>query len=475
MQNFNIARIIPVELSSRHQNLLLAGITVLALALRLYKLGEWSFSDDEMTTVIAARYISDWPLARLPIYLVLIRAAFELFGTSEWSARLAPVLVGVLTIPAIFSPVRKMFGNTTALITALLLSFSLWHIYWSQNARYYTLILLFYSLSIFFFYLGLDQKRTWYLFLSMVFMVLAARERLFTLYLVPVFVGYLLLAPMLSGERSSKLQPRALLSLFFPTILLLLIFSWSRVLGLMEHFNSYNGFEVNNPSWILSGIFYYLGIPLICAGIFGMFFLLLKKSREGLLISLGAVIPVVSTLFLANFVYTGNRYAFVSLICWIILASVGIKELFRYASGSMRWLVVLPLAMILLSYISEDILYFQYQHGNRANWKAAFELVQERKQAGDMVASVNPRVADFYLGEQTLDIRNIDLDDLEQSGSKVWIIEEILVADYFPETHQWILEHSKLVADFSHEVEARKFHMKVFLFTPASSNSSIVY
>ena len=72
---------------------LLGVIILLAAGLRLYKLDAWSFWIDEIFTLRATPHIADWPIERLPLNLVLIRGATDLFGVSEWSARLAPALV----------------------------------------------------------------------------------------------------------------------------------------------------------------------------------------------------------------------------------------------------------------------------------------------------------------------------------------------------------------------------------------------
>jgi 4-amino-4-deoxy-L-arabinose transferase-like glycosyltransferase len=96
--------------------LLLLLITLLAAGLRFYKLGEWSFWSDEMITIREAQKV--FPDRIIPEYLdgsglslLLIGPTLMLLGEGEWSARLVPALIGVLTIPLMYFPVRKIPGR----------------------------------------------------------------------------------------------------------------------------------------------------------------------------------------------------------------------------------------------------------------------------------------------------------------------------------------------------------------------------
>ncbi len=141
--------------------LLLLIITLTALALRLYKIGEWSFWGDEMITVMRALGRSGMePLPRLSVSLTA--AAFDMWGVSEWSARIPAAIIGALTIPVVYFGARRMFDPSAGMLAALFLAVSIWHIYWSQNARFYSTLLFFYTLALFFFHFGLEKDRPGY-------------------------------------------------------------------------------------------------------------------------------------------------------------------------------------------------------------------------------------------------------------------------------------------------------------------------
>jgi uncharacterized membrane protein len=128
-------------------------ITLLAAALRFYKLSVWSFWIDEIYTVNHALAHFSTPQLILehlpphrnwvPISVILTAQAFNLWGINELNARLTAAIIGILTLPVLYFPVRKIFNIRVALITSLLLAVSPWHIEWSQNARFYTSLILF--------------------------------------------------------------------------------------------------------------------------------------------------------------------------------------------------------------------------------------------------------------------------------------------------------------------------------------------
>ena len=128
----------------KHQYLILAVITLLAAALRFYKLGMWSFWVEEFHTVrhTAAIDSIESILGSLrAIYYILNKPVFLLLGETEWTARALPVVFGVLAIPLTYWITRRLFGFSIAILAAFLLAISPWHLYWSQNARFYTLFL----------------------------------------------------------------------------------------------------------------------------------------------------------------------------------------------------------------------------------------------------------------------------------------------------------------------------------------------
>lgn len=467
MKRFN-ATITELENNTSKQYLFLLAITLIALALRFYKLGEWSFWGDEMITLRRAENVFNYEISRWSISNILIHISLNLLGISEWSARLMPALIGVVSIPILYFPIRKLFGPTFALLAGLLLAVSPWHIYWSQNVRFYSLLLLLFTLGILMFYFGIEEDRLEYLILSLILFGLATLERLIGLFFIPVVIMYLVLLRILPIERPPGLRLRNLVLFFLPGLVyapyLLLSNPTVREPSLwLDRFGWVNA----SPFWILAGVVYYVGIPTICIGTLGGLYLLIRKNRSALLLGLGAMVPLLGIMTVSLFQYAANRYVFISLMSWIILASVAGGELLLQIQRSTRILALGVLVVLVFAPLSEDVLYYQYQNGNRDNWKAAFEFIEQQATESDLVIVPDPSLADYYLQEETFSMEGVDLTRLREAEGRVWFVEDMNVEAKFPQVYEWMLENSELVANMDVHVRARNFKMRVYIYDPA--------
>jgi hypothetical protein len=93
----NPARLAELASNTTLHYLTLTAISLLAAAMRFFKLGEWSFWIDEIYEINNAQQaISNFsPFTR--VSLNLNGVVLNLLGVNEWSARLVSVVVGILT------------------------------------------------------------------------------------------------------------------------------------------------------------------------------------------------------------------------------------------------------------------------------------------------------------------------------------------------------------------------------------------
>ncbi len=121
-------------------------ILLLAYGLRLFRVAGQSFWWDEVRTVASAH--SSLPeLGRIlfetrnhmPLYFLLMQLWVKL-GSSEFVLRYFSVVVGVIGVALIYQNGRFIGGHRTGWVAALLLAFSPFHIWYSQEARMYTLV-----------------------------------------------------------------------------------------------------------------------------------------------------------------------------------------------------------------------------------------------------------------------------------------------------------------------------------------------
>lgn len=191
------------DLNARFQQLIarqnwLWWLVGLALALRLFHLGAWSFWHDEALTILLAQK----PIADLvaitaadvhpPLYFLLVKL-FLLLGQSEFVVRLPSALSSVGTILVLYLIGRDLFNERVGLISALIMTLSSIQVFYAHEARMYAQLLLLTGFSGWTFSRAVqNNQRCWW-----GWFVLAATLASYTAYFsFPVFLAmglYLLL------------------------------------------------------------------------------------------------------------------------------------------------------------------------------------------------------------------------------------------------------------------------------------------
>ncbi|MGD2068891.1 MAG: glycosyltransferase family 39 protein [Gemmatimonadota bacterium] len=139
---------------------LVATTVVVAAALRLFEIVRVPFEQDELYSVIEARELFDSPLlpgieAR-PLYYLLQHPILEVAPVTHVSMRLLPLLFGLAGVALTVWVAARVFGRSAAVVTALLVTFSGWHLHISGMARYWSLV---YLLAVSGFWLLLRARR----------------------------------------------------------------------------------------------------------------------------------------------------------------------------------------------------------------------------------------------------------------------------------------------------------------------------
>ena len=141
------------EVRIRHA---LSALVVTAFALRAYHLDFQSLWRDEVDTIAFAtralpRLLSTLtaPKENGPLYFLLLRPWIALTGDSEFSVRFFSLAFGVLAIPLAYALGRRWLSPLGSMLGALLMAFSPYLIWYSQEAKMYTLIILLTMLSLY--------------------------------------------------------------------------------------------------------------------------------------------------------------------------------------------------------------------------------------------------------------------------------------------------------------------------------------
>jgi hypothetical protein len=143
----------PASLSARLYLLLALGLLAAFLVSTIH-LRTDSFWNDEAWTAWAVRspYLAD-TLARVradvhpPLYFLILYGWVGVAGESVYAIRLLSVLFGMIGLAATYAVARRLFDARTGVYAALLLGASSFFVYYTREARMYTLLLALASLS----------------------------------------------------------------------------------------------------------------------------------------------------------------------------------------------------------------------------------------------------------------------------------------------------------------------------------------
>lgn len=197
------------DLKARFQQLIarqnwLWWLVGLALALRLFHLGAWSFWEDEALTILVARQ----PLVRLlsilatadvhpPLYFLLVKIFMSL-GQSELIIRLPSALCSAAAVGVLYLMGRDMFDKRVGLVGALLMAVSPLQLLYAQEARMYAQLLLLAGLNGWtFFRAWSSQEWRWWI----LFTVSAAAACYTSYFIFPLFLAMVLYVGLVERRR----------------------------------------------------------------------------------------------------------------------------------------------------------------------------------------------------------------------------------------------------------------------------------
>ena len=206
-------------------------VMLLGFWLRVHALGTHSFWVDELFTVWTSQKsvpemltVKDHP----PLLYLVTSFSLNLFGESEFAARLPALYIGALAVPLLIALGKSLHRPTAGLWAALLLALSPLHLHHSQEARHYPWLMAFSLLS----YILLRRairRPTWQ---RWVLYAVATALNLYSHYgalivlatQVTIIIGWML-QPVLSG-RGEGLRERIRYPVGAAMIVVLLYSAW---------------------------------------------------------------------------------------------------------------------------------------------------------------------------------------------------------------------------------------------------------
>jgi uncharacterized membrane protein len=207
-------------MTKRKGDILLWLILALGTALRLFHLGSQSFWWDEVYSASLSAQKLETVISRFgqtPAFYHILLHLWQYLGQSDGTIRLLSVLFGVITLWIVYRLGREFLNRTQGLMCAFLIAISPFHVWYSQEARMYSLLILLCTLATLFFVRFLKRSHGW----PGLWWALTTALGLYTHYYALFVLAFQLLYMMIFWRRYRELWPRVFWAL--ATIMLLIV------------------------------------------------------------------------------------------------------------------------------------------------------------------------------------------------------------------------------------------------------------
>ncbi len=468
----------PLASNRALQAWILSGILLVAFCLRIFHLGSWSYWVDEAWTIIDARALT-LTSKSYPLFYALERATFDLLGISHTTARLVPALVGAASCVLLYPWFRRFCGLPGAWVGLLMLAASPWHIYWSQTARHYVMVLLFQTAALYFLYVGIVDDRPRRIVLS----ALLALTAFFIHFSAATFVGVAVafLVWWTRRKPAAGVRFRHLL----PLAALLVLFGGFFLLWLIPRLQRRPWGD--NPLELVAKLVFFLTPAVAALALVGLVLAWREDRTKAVFLGLSVGVPFLFLELLSPVKDVNTRYLFATLPAYLALAAIPITALWRHLQASRPLLVAAAVVALIAPSLQEDYIYFTSGQGNREPWHDALTFVRSRLGEGERVLGMD-RTLQFYLIGPDRATRaqmgrpKIEVRELEEGGPAWILVRRRVVAESLRQAtggevggkeppanrivNRWLPAHAALIREFPAEFGLKDRTVQVYHYRP---------
>ncbi|MDQ3181681.1 MAG: glycosyltransferase family 39 protein, partial [Acidobacteriota bacterium] len=395
---------------------LITAITVLALALRLFRLDSELWLD-EITTIF---FYSPMPTLHVLTGFVsannhllntlLMKLAIAFFGEQEWAVRLPAAIFGAATIPIFYWVSRLMLSQRSSLFAALLLAVSYHHIFFSQNVRGYSMQLFFTTLSCGLFVKGLqeDRLRIWVLYVAAMFFDMASLLNSSFVFAAHILIGVMaliiikrrgdspfpLLYRLIAVFGATAFLVFQLYATFIPQAYVYAQTTWS------DPASGYSPFSIEFASEMVRGISAGFGTNLVflafpfAAVVAAVGFVASFKRNWTLTASLGLPIALTVAYLLLNRLTVAPRFLLVALPFVILVTIQGIDSVAQFTAQKLsqkpnalaaKLMTVVVISGCIVSLVSLK----RYYSVPKQPYRTSLEYIETIRQPGEIIIAVH--------------------------------------------------------------------------------------
>ncbi len=463
-RNLTVSNIKSHLLNSRYAQILLS-LTLIGAILRFFNLGFNSLWLDEASTYTFAKMSIPeiWQATTAgefnPPLFYWIEHIMLTFGNNEVILRFVPAILGILTIPLVYYIGKEFMDRNVGIIAAALCTFSPFLLFYSQEARAYSMGLFFVAFATVFFLKALKSNNLTHWILFGLMSALAFWSHFYTLVLIGTLFLYALaikIPEIIKDIRAFK--PLIAAATVFAVICLPLIFVTIQLFAkrtsggptfgiqgigiILETFRELSGFSTE---------LMYLFLILFVIGVVQAF--LLDRKKGILLIAL-IFLPFVISWFLSFSIPMVPRYLIILAPVFFIGIALAYKPVFTFINN--RGVVYGFMAILILLCVTTPFFLGYYTAYTKEDWRGFSGQMHQITRQGDAIVLVPGYVAqpfDYYYtnsSERTFEYGASSAEQLaaiagSNANNTVYYIVtgDISSADPSGGSITWLQEHAK--------------------------------
>lgn len=415
------------------------GLLIIAGAiLRLYNLGYNSLWLDEATTytISSQSFLGIWQSMINgefnPPLFYWIEHIILWFGNSEILLRIVPAIFGILTIPVFYFIGKEFLNDKIGIVMATIATFSPFLILYSQEARAYSTMLFFVSLSILY-YLKATKTNNYKLWI--IFGLISAISLWVHFYSLIIIAPLLILSMFFNYKKSAC----GVIAFF---ILSLPLFIEGINLFVLKS-SSQSTFTLHGVNIITGGIYQISGFNWAAIIIFATLFIIgvsaLGDIDKKLPIVLITISILITSFVLSYIIPMQPRY----LIILIPFFYLGIASFFRLIKTK----IIIYAVLIILMLIGTPFLYSYYTTPIKDDWRGFAGILYNNTNDGDNIIII-PGYVDQplnYYYNSTLDkTTEYKINSVRELGQLNIHGRVVITNDASPDIREWIENKTNL-------------------------------
>ena len=119
------------------------------------------------------------------------------------------------------------------------------------------------------------------------------------------------------------------------------------------------------------------------------------------------------------------------------------------------------LVLLLADAASSLVMYYEINHGDRLEWRKAFDYVHQRRSDDDVIVSSAPKIGSYYSKSKIVHLKDIQPDMILRGNKIFWFVVDSELGWFYSEKAKWVHENTQLI-DFKYLRVKEPINLRIY-------------